>query len=269
MRRVFLIDCPGVVYPSGDDETDIILKGVVRIENLKDPEHHIDRILNRVKQEHIIKTYGITDWIDAEDFLTQLAQKSGRLLKKSEPDLATCAKVVLHDWQGGKLPYYAKPPEPSASKPSKKDKDSEEHVEDVEAAQVEVEDPDWDALNERHEANVIQDPDVLEANEYDQEPAPAEEADEDLDWDDVFDSHMDNKEDGHDDDEVSGEAEEEDTEEEETESVLKSRSTRSANKSKDEAPRSAEDREFDKLEQMKPAKRARRAKPKRSKRVCQ
>lgn len=29
MRRIFLIDCPGVVYPSEDLETDIVLKGVV------------------------------------------------------------------------------------------------------------------------------------------------------------------------------------------------------------------------------------------------
>ena len=29
MRRIYLIDCPGVVYTSGDTETDIILKGVV------------------------------------------------------------------------------------------------------------------------------------------------------------------------------------------------------------------------------------------------
>ena len=27
MRRIFLIDCPGVVYPSGDTESDIVLKG--------------------------------------------------------------------------------------------------------------------------------------------------------------------------------------------------------------------------------------------------
>lgn len=29
MRRIFLIDCPGVVQPQGDSETQIILKGVV------------------------------------------------------------------------------------------------------------------------------------------------------------------------------------------------------------------------------------------------
>lgn len=29
MRRIYLIDCPGVVYPTGDSDTDIVLKGVV------------------------------------------------------------------------------------------------------------------------------------------------------------------------------------------------------------------------------------------------
>lgn len=32
MRRIYLIDCPGVVYPSDDSDTDIVLKGVVGLE---------------------------------------------------------------------------------------------------------------------------------------------------------------------------------------------------------------------------------------------
>jgi len=28
-RKIYLIDCPGVAYPIGDTETDIVLKGVV------------------------------------------------------------------------------------------------------------------------------------------------------------------------------------------------------------------------------------------------
>lgn len=28
-KRIFLIDCPGVVYQNKDSETDIVLKGVV------------------------------------------------------------------------------------------------------------------------------------------------------------------------------------------------------------------------------------------------
>ena len=30
MRRIFLIDCPGVVYPSGATDAEVVLKGVVR-----------------------------------------------------------------------------------------------------------------------------------------------------------------------------------------------------------------------------------------------
>uniref|UniRef100_A0ABI8AKF7 Nucleolar GTP-binding protein 2 n=1 Tax=Felis catus TaxID=9685 RepID=A0ABI8AKF7_FELCA len=57
MRRIFLIDCPGVVYPSEDSETDIVLKGV-----------------------------------------------------GGEPDLQTVGKMVLNDWQRGRIPFFVKPP---------------------------------------------------------------------------------------------------------------------------------------------------------------
>ena len=112
MRRVFLIDCPGVVYPTGESETDIILKGVVHIERVENLEEHIPELLERVKPEYTQRTYGIITWKDAEDFLKQFARKSGRLLPGNQCDLNTTAKMVLHDWQRGRLPFYAIPPEP-------------------------------------------------------------------------------------------------------------------------------------------------------------
>lgn len=81
MRKIYLIDCPGVVYPSGDTETDIVLKGVVRVENLKLPSEHIGEVLRRVKTEYIRKTYKIDVWENEDDFLEQFCRKSGRLLK--------------------------------------------------------------------------------------------------------------------------------------------------------------------------------------------
>jgi nuclear GTP-binding protein len=81
MKRIYLIDCPGVVFPHGDSETDIILKGVVRVENIPAPEDHIDEVLKRVKKEHIQRTYQIHDWTDHEDFLEKLAIKTGKLNK--------------------------------------------------------------------------------------------------------------------------------------------------------------------------------------------
>jgi nuclear GTP-binding protein len=111
MKRIFLIDCPGIVYPADDTENDIVLKGVVRVENVPQPEQYIDELLQRVKHEHILKTYGIDGFSSTDDFLEKLARKSGKLLKGAEPDLQTVAKMVLNDYQRGKLPHYISPPE--------------------------------------------------------------------------------------------------------------------------------------------------------------
>jgi ribosome biogenesis GTPase A len=48
-------------------------------------------------------------WTDVESFLTKIALMSGRLLKGGEPDLSTVAKMVLNDFQRGKLPFYTLP----------------------------------------------------------------------------------------------------------------------------------------------------------------
>lgn len=112
MRRIFLIDCPGVVYPSEDSETDIVLKGVVQVEKIKNPEEHIGAVLDRAKPEYIQKTYRIPTWSSAEDFLEKLALRTGKLLKGGEPDLSTVSKMVLNDWQRGRIPFFVKPPGP-------------------------------------------------------------------------------------------------------------------------------------------------------------
>merc|ERR1711918_306513 len=110
MKRIFLIDCPGVVYDVGDSEADIVLKGVVRAEKLSDPPQYIATLLSRVKREHIVATYGIHRWDDCTDFLSQLAIKNGRLGKGGTPDLEVTAVSVLNDFQRGNLPHFVAPP---------------------------------------------------------------------------------------------------------------------------------------------------------------
>nr|XP_015805550.2 nucleolar GTP-binding protein 2 [Nothobranchius furzeri] len=112
MRRIFLIDCPGVVYPSEDSESDIVLKGVVQVEKIKNPEDHIGAVLERAKPEYIQKTYRVPAWTSAQDFLEKLAFRTGKLLKRGEPDLSTVSKMVLNDWQRGRIPFFVKPPGP-------------------------------------------------------------------------------------------------------------------------------------------------------------
>ncbi|CAL4922671.1 unnamed protein product [Urochloa decumbens] len=85
----------------------------VRVTNLADAAEHIGEVLRRVKKEHLQRAYKIQDWTDDNDFLVQLCRTSGKLLKGGEPDLTTAAKMVLHDWQRGKIPFFVPPPQQS------------------------------------------------------------------------------------------------------------------------------------------------------------
>ncbi|XP_034230798.1 nucleolar GTP-binding protein 2 [Thrips palmi] len=109
MKKIFLIDCPGVVNAVGESDTDKVLKGVVRTELVENPDDYIPAVMERVRKEYLVKTYKIDDWDSPQDFLKKLAHKGGKLLKKGEPDYAIVARMVLNDWQRGKLPFYVPP----------------------------------------------------------------------------------------------------------------------------------------------------------------
>lgn len=108
--NLHIIDCPGVVHDTNNSDTDAVLKSVVRVEKIMDPYQYIVPLLDRSDPEHLRKTYGIPGWKNAEEFLAQVARKSGRILKGGEPDYNTVAKMVLHDWQRGKIPWFVRPP---------------------------------------------------------------------------------------------------------------------------------------------------------------
>ena len=97
MRRIYLIDCPGIVPPSArDTESQKVLKGIVRVEHLSDPASHIQFLLDRVRKEYLARTYGVPDWENAEDFLTKLARKTGKLQRGGEADYRTVATFVIN-----------------------------------------------------------------------------------------------------------------------------------------------------------------------------
>ncbi|KAF5376559.1 hypothetical protein D9757_008291 [Collybiopsis confluens] len=107
-RRIYLIDCPGIVPTSAhDSQTSTVLKGVVRVEALQTPSEHIPALLERVKPIYISRTYGIslpdpnnpTQGWEAEELLDRLARMKGRLLKQGEPDMDAVAKIILSDWE--------------------------------------------------------------------------------------------------------------------------------------------------------------------------
>ncbi|KAH8094684.1 NUC091 domain-containing protein [Cristinia sonorae] len=119
-KRIYLIDCPGIVPTSAkDSQTSTVLKGVVRVEALPTPSEHIDALMQRVKPVYLSRTYGVPlpnpndsseNW-PWEEFLDKLARMKGRLLKGGEPDLDGVAKIVLSDWVRGRIPFFVPPPE--------------------------------------------------------------------------------------------------------------------------------------------------------------
>lgn len=112
IKRINLIDCPGVVHSTTDDtQISTVLKGVVRVEHLEDATEYVPHLLDRVKPEYITRAYSLKNWTDHEDFLAQLGKRSGKLLKGGDPDLNTVAKMVLQDWQKGRIPYFSLPPD--------------------------------------------------------------------------------------------------------------------------------------------------------------
>lgn len=111
MRRIYLIDCPGVVPPNPNDkEEDILLRGVVRVENVQNPEQYIPGVLRKVQPKHLERTYGVKNPSDSIEFLSVLGRKSGRLLRGGEPDLDGVAKMVINDFLRGKIPWFTPPP---------------------------------------------------------------------------------------------------------------------------------------------------------------
>lgn len=135
MRRIFLIDAPGVVPPSDrDTPEELLLRGAVRVENVEEPEGYVGAMLARCERRHVERTYGIKGWvggageaggteqggradssrgggpIDETPFLEGLARKTGKLRKGGEPDVGTVAKMVLNDFIRGKLPWFVPPP---------------------------------------------------------------------------------------------------------------------------------------------------------------
>ena len=111
MKRIYLIDCPGIVPPSNNDSPeDILLRGVVRVENVENPEQYIAAVLKKTKPQHIQRTYDVGNFETATEFLELLARKGGRLLKGGEADVDGAAKMVLNDFLRGKIPWFTPPP---------------------------------------------------------------------------------------------------------------------------------------------------------------
>lgn len=67
-------------------------------------------ILQRVPAQHLVHLYRIAPFEGADDMLAQVAHARGKLLKGGVPDVRTAARLVLQDWNDGRIAFYTRPP---------------------------------------------------------------------------------------------------------------------------------------------------------------
>ncbi|CAI5523215.1 unnamed protein product [Closterium sp. Naga37s-1] len=132
-KLVRLIDSPGVVLSGGgggggggqggkDDEAAAALRNAIRPEALLDPFAPVERILQLCPRAHLNAVYGLDEAAahkegaggPVDSFLRQVAQKRGRLKKGGVPDTLAAARIVLREWNEGRIPYYTLPPSPAS-----------------------------------------------------------------------------------------------------------------------------------------------------------
>ncbi|KXS17794.1 P-loop containing nucleoside triphosphate hydrolase protein [Gonapodya prolifera JEL478] len=112
-KTVRMVDSPGIVFGKAKDDSDdaeVLLRNCVKVELVEDPVAPVELIVSRCRPDTLRHIYDIPDFVDARDFLVQLARKTGRLRKGGIPDVENAARTVLRDWNGGRIPYYTVPP---------------------------------------------------------------------------------------------------------------------------------------------------------------
>ncbi|KZV75020.1 P-loop containing nucleoside triphosphate hydrolase protein [Peniophora sp. CONT] len=113
-RGLKIVDSPGVIFDEDSQDASqqigVLLRNVVKVEDVEDPISVVEQILTRTEKEKIMKIYNLPEFSSPLEFLTMLSLNTGKLLKGGTPDVLAAARVVLGDWNHQKIPFYSEPP---------------------------------------------------------------------------------------------------------------------------------------------------------------
>ncbi|XP_040563824.1 guanine nucleotide-binding protein-like 3 homolog [Lepeophtheirus salmonis] len=110
--KIKLLDSPGMILASGPmSDASIALKNAVRVESLEDPITPVEAILSRCNKQQFMLKYNISEYEDTNEFLNLIAKAQGKVKKGGIPDRVAAARIILQDWNGGKIKYFTHPPE--------------------------------------------------------------------------------------------------------------------------------------------------------------
>jgi len=113
-KQVKLLDSPGIVFPTVDANNtavDAALRNAVRVEKLEDPITPVNEIVKRCTAKQLTEIYQIPRYATPQEFLQNVAIARGKIKKGGTVDIVSAARMVLQDWNTGKIPYFTNPPE--------------------------------------------------------------------------------------------------------------------------------------------------------------
>jgi len=111
-KKVKLLDSPGLVMAGGNrNDAGVALRNAVKTESIEDPVTPVIAILARVPKKHLMLQYGIGEYRDCSEFLALVAARMGKLKRGGIPDREKAARILLGDWNSGKIKYFTHPPE--------------------------------------------------------------------------------------------------------------------------------------------------------------
>lgn len=83
---------------------------MVQVERLEDPISPVSEILARVPAKQLMSVYKVAAFDGVDSFLQQVANARGKLKRGGVVDVEAAARIVLQDWNEGRIPYYTVPP---------------------------------------------------------------------------------------------------------------------------------------------------------------
>lgn len=110
--KIKILDSPGIVFQSGpESDSSVALKNAIRVGSLKDPVTPATAILQRANKQTLVDLYSLPVFSTPQEFFAHLAQRMGRYKKGGIPDQEAAARILLNDWNIGKVRYFTEPPE--------------------------------------------------------------------------------------------------------------------------------------------------------------
>ena len=112
--KIKLLDCPGVIFEEDSHDPGLLLRNCISVDQLEDPIPAAHAVFGRCRPAQLMHVYNLPRFGDREELLLLLAQQRGYVGKGGVADKLRAARMLLKDWNTGKIPFYTLPPETAA-----------------------------------------------------------------------------------------------------------------------------------------------------------